>query len=192
MDYEVILDSGETANKCTIAPLSYRSDFCLIPVRGNRVFGPLKSSILLHHEGRCLSLIRKSFGPVQGIASIDCVWRRLDGLIRRIEGQLPLLARIPEGFETAYPRHSAHSIDPAGGLATIEAIFVASAMLGNWDVSLLSEYYFGRKFVELNKNRFIELGVHQASLPEALPTLTLRPRNSMQRRRDRGKFPSAP
>jgi ribosome biogenesis protein Tsr3 len=189
MQYEVILDLGETANKCTIAPLSYRSDFRLMRVQDNcGTLGPLFSSILLHHEGTCLTTVRESMPRIAGIATIDCVWRRLDGLIRRVQGPLPILARIPAGFETAYPRRSEKDFDPEGGLATIEAIFVSAALLGNWDVSLFSEYYFGRKFIEMNKNRFLELGVVQANNQENLPTLSPRTRNSKQRRRDRGKY----
>jgi hypothetical protein len=39
MIYEIILDAGETANKCTIAPLAHRPDFRLFPVFGE---GPLE------------------------------------------------------------------------------------------------------------------------------------------------------
>jgi len=185
MLYEVILDTGETPNKCTIAPLAHRPDFRLFPVKGGGVLGPLISPVLLHHQGRCLTELRNTLGPISGIATVDCVWRRLDDLIGRIKGELPILARIPDGFVTAYPRRSVNNTDPTGGLATIEAIFVAAALLGNWDVSLLSEYYFGRRFVELNSDRFLELGLHQAANPGALPILTPRARNSQQRRRDR-------
>jgi pre-rRNA-processing protein TSR3 len=188
MFYEVVIDSPETANKCTIAPLSDRSDFHLFRVAGSGIFGPLRSSVLLHHEGLCLSKVRESIGAVQGVASIDCVWRRLDDLMRRIEGPLPVLVRIPDGFETAYPRRNKKDLDPTGGLATIEAIFVAAAILGNWDVSLLSKYYFGRQFIELNKNRFLELGLHQIAQPGAWPVLPQLSRNSLQRRRDRGRL----
>ena len=188
MFYEVIIDSSEKANKCTVVPLLYRTDFHLFRVKGSSVLGPLESPILLHHEGECITTIQKTLGKVQGIATIDCVWRRLDGLLRRIADPRPILARIPDGFETAYPRHSVKSIDPAGGLATIEAIFVAGALLGNWDVTLLSEYYFGREFVELNAKRFLELGVSQATQQDALPVRSRQPRNSMQRRRDRKRF----
>jgi pre-rRNA-processing protein TSR3 len=187
MQYEVILDTGETPNKCTIAPLHDRNDFRLIRVQGNRFLGPLTSTFLLHHEGQCLTTIQADL-KVSGIASIDCVWKRLNTLIHRIEGPLPLLVRIPDGFETAYPRQSKKDTDPAGGLATIEAIFVAAALLGNWDASLFSLYYFGRKFIELNAQRFLELGVHQAADTHALPKLAPRDRNSQQRRRDRGRL----
>lgn len=187
MLYEVILDAGETVNKCTIAPLSERSDFRLFHVKGANRLGPLHSPILLHHEGKCLTELRQSLLSLTGLATIDCVWRRLEYLIGRIEGPLPLLARIPDGFVTAYPRKSSLNTDPEGGLATIEAIFVASALLGNWDVSLLSKYYFGRNFVKLNAKRFVDLGIQQASDPDAGPNWLHQSRNSLQRKRDRGK-----
>lgn len=190
MFYEVILDSGETANKCTIAPLSSRSDFRITRVKGPNTFGPMASQILLHHEGKCLTEIKAALAqPIQGIATIDCVWRRLDGLVARIKGDLPALARIPEGFVTAYPRKSTLiDNDPDCGLATIEAIFVASALLDNWDVTLLSEYHFGREFVLLNQRRFVELGVLEARDDSKIPVQAQRRRDSLTRRRDRGKY----
>jgi hypothetical protein len=67
------------------------------------------------------------------------------------------------GFVTAYPRASQIHPDPDGGLATIEALFIASALLGKWDVSLLSRYYFAREFMERNVEAFLEFGVHEAA-----------------------------
>ena len=187
MFYEIILDSGETPNKCTIAPLSYREDFHLFRVKGGGPLGPLSAPILLHHQGECLTTMKSSAAPIPGISSVDCVWRRLDPLLRRVQGTLPKLARIPDGFVTAYPRQNKSNLDPDGGLATIEAIFVAAAILGNWDVTLLSEYHFGRKFVELNRARFLELGITQASQPELQPIWAPRPKTSVQRRVNRGQ-----
>ncbi len=186
MFYEVVIEKSETPNKCTIAPLSNRHDFKLIEIKGPGVFGPLKANVLLHHEGKCLTSFADSKNAIQGIAAIDCVWRRLDQHMTRLTGVLPELARIPEGFVTAYPRKSFHDLDPTDGLATIEAIFIASAMLGNWDVSLLSEYYFGSEFIKLNEKRFCELGLLQVLDKDSLPNFN-RQRNSQQRRRDRGR-----
>jgi hypothetical protein len=134
-----------------------------------------------------LAQARFSLDEVSGIASIDCVWRRLPGLIRRIQGKLPILVKIPDGFVTAYPRRSLKDTDPAGGLATIEAIFVASALLGNWDVSLFSEYYFGRLFLERNQERFLELGVRQVLEPVQWPSFVKKAKDSRQRKEDRGR-----
>jgi pre-rRNA-processing protein TSR3 len=185
MRYEVVLDSGETANKCTIAPLAYRKDFRLIAVTHVLSLGRLNADVLLHHEGECITQLRSKLAGVTGIAGIDCIWRRLPGLLRRVEGDLPILARIPEGFVTAYPRKSEDDSDPPGGLATIEAIFVAAALLGHWDATLLSEYYFGRRFIEMNQTRFLELGVSQAGDPTQWPALNKKIRNSEQRKADR-------
>ncbi|MDZ4677949.1 MAG: hypothetical protein SGI74_10645 [Oligoflexia bacterium] len=187
MFYEVAIEASETANKCTIAPLYYRSDFRLIQIKGPDVFGPLNSSILLHHKGKCLTTVQKTLPQINGIATIDCVWRRLDQFMGRIAGKLPELVRIPDGFETAYPRRSVNNADPTGGLATIEAIFVAAAVLGNWDTSLLAEYYFGAEFIKINEKRFVKLGVTQATDNDLLPKYC-RQRSSMQRRRDRGRY----
>ncbi len=187
MFYEVVIDSQETANKCTIAPLAFRPDFHLFRAKGGTMLGPLQSTLLLHHKGDCLLEVRKGIGEVHGIAAIDCVWSQLNNLSSRIQGALPQLVRIPQGFVTAYPRRSEKNTDPTEGLATIEAIFVVSALLGHWDASLFSHYYFGRQFVELNSSRFLELGIPQAIDPDFLPTLVARPRNSQQRRKDRGR-----
>lgn len=191
MQFEVILDIGETPNKCTIAPLAYRPDFKLFPVKGATQWGPLTSPVLLHHEGECITKLRETLPPVSGIASVDCVWRRLNFLLDRIvvRSNTPPItrARIPEGFVTAYPRVSEFDTDPDGGLATIEAIFTAAALFGNWDVSLLSEYYFGRKYVELNQKRFVECGVAQASDTALWPVMTPRVRNALTRKQGRGK-----
>src|SRR3954470_19894871 len=111
MIYEVILDSGETPNKCTIAPLAGRKDFRILPVRGTGPLGPLTSRILLHHDGACLHELSRDLGPVHGIAAVDCVWPRLPGLIGRIAAPAPIPVRLPEGFVTAYPRKSHSKTD---------------------------------------------------------------------------------
>jgi hypothetical protein len=186
MLYEIVLDHSETANKCTIVPQINRPDFQIFGTKGDGPIGPLSVSVLLHPEGICLTeLGGKLQAPPKGIAAIDCIWRRLGILHSRLEAPLPVLARIPEGFVTAYPRKSEDDSDPASGLATIEAIFTAAALLGHWDETLLSAYFFGPKYVELNRNRFIELGVSEAGDSARSPVYQARPRSAEQRRRDR-------
>jgi hypothetical protein len=94
---------------------------------------------------------------------------------------------VEEGFKTAYPRRSRQNIDPSNGLATIEAIFIAAALLGNWDLTLLAEYYFGQKFIQINRELFLELGI-PPSLINTLSPLSPRFRSSQQRRRSRGRL----
>jgi ribosome biogenesis protein Tsr3 len=187
MRYEVIIHPEETPNKCTIAPLADRFDFNLIRVKGASTLGPLKAQVLLHHEGESLLDLAKKLPEVDGIACVDCAWRHLDRLLMRIEKPLPGMARIPDGFLTAYPRHSRKMTDPSSGLATIEALFVASALLGNWDLSLLSAYHFGQRFIELNAEKFLALGIKEAAQAECRLDQSPKKKNSKQRRLARGK-----
>ena len=189
MRYEVVLDLGETPNKCTIAPLEQRPDFVLFRVSRKREnLGPFTVPLLLHHQGTCLTKIRKAEGSASdlGIGAIDCVWNRLDELISRVTEPLPTFVKIPDGFETAYPRKSSLNTDPDGGLATIEAIFVGAALLGKWDISLFQKYYFGKKFIELNQKLFLDLGVTEARDLSSIPDPLKVSRNSRQRKLDRG------
>ena len=74
---------------------------------------------------------------------------------------LPRLARIPDGFVTAYPRRNKEGNDPEAGLATIEALFIAAAFLGNWDESLLDKYHFQNSFLEINREIFERFGLRK-------------------------------
>ena len=189
MNYEIVLDHGETANKCTIIPLRARPDFRFFPVFGQGALGPLDAPILLHPDGRCLSDIPRAL-PVSALASVDCVWRRLPKILPRLRwvSAPAALAKVPDGFVTAYPRRGMPSADPEGGLATIEALFIAAALLGNWDVSLLSRYYFGRAFVERNAKRFLAFGVTQAGDERQWPPQLHPQRNSHSRNGNRGRL----
>lgn len=124
------------------------------------------------------------------MASVDCVWRRLPKILPRLSwlGEPATLAKIPGGFVTSYPRTGRPLADPEGGLATVEAIFIAAALLGNWDPSLLSRYYFGRGFVERNAKRFTELGVQPAADEAQWPAQLRTQRNSFSRNANRGRL----
>lgn len=157
LTFEVLVDRNENPRKCTVQPLSYRSDFKLRRFGGRAVFGRLEADLLLHIDGE--SLDQMVLGPVQMLAVIDCHWKRCAPIIARIDAPLPRLARIPNGFETAYPRRNMEGKDPEGGLATIEALFIAAAFLGVWDETLLKEYHFAKAFLEMNRAAFVRFGL---------------------------------
>jgi pre-rRNA-processing protein TSR3 len=181
--YEIIVDHGESSNKCTILPLSYRPDFVLL--RGS-TDKPLLSEILLHPDGLPFDELKST--KISTVAAIDCVWRRLTPILNRLGRPLPLAVKIPEEFVTAYPRRSKKSLDPTAGLATIEALFIAAAFLGSWDLTLLKEYFFADRFLELNKAAFRRYDL----IPEGdLSSPVYQPRhmrNSHHRRIARGRF----
>jgi pre-rRNA-processing protein TSR3 len=160
LSYEIVVDHSETANKCTVLPLSYRKDFAIHRFHDNDPSLTLQSHILLHHNGEPLDELDLS--GVRQIAVIDSIWRRLPLIQNSIAAPLPILAKIPFGFKTAYPRRSKIENDlndPSGGLATIEAIFIAAALVGRWDLSLLREYYFADQFIADNIDAFKQYGV---------------------------------
>jgi pre-rRNA-processing protein TSR3 len=54
------------------------------------------------------------------------------------------------GWKTAYPRASKLGSDPANGLASIEALYVAFHILGRSTAGLLDQYRWADQFLEFN------------------------------------------
>lgn len=186
LHYEIMVDHSESSNKCTILPLAYRTDFTIIRGWSEQ---PLRSQILLHPNGPHPTEIRQALSAATSIAAIDCIWRRLEPIMARLSPPLPQLVKIPEEFVTAYPRKSQAGFDPSGGLATIEALFIAAAFTGRWDLSLLREYYFGEQFLTLNDAAFRHYGISPTVPPDNSIYSPVLPRNSHQRRIARGRTP---
>ncbi|MGE3262676.1 MAG: hypothetical protein AB7K68_12920 [Bacteriovoracia bacterium] len=146
--FEILMDKLENPRKCTIHPVGGREDFKIRYFKGNNPIPKFESDCLLHIDGLDLSTLKeKSF---RSIALVDCTWKKVGAALQRVEGNLPTLVRIPEGFTTAYPRKNKQGLDPEGGLATIEALFIAAAFLGMWDESLLEKFHFKDKFLAEN------------------------------------------
>ena len=79
------------------------------------------------------------------ILILDSTWRLLPELEACLEGttrrrSLPLVA-------TAYPRVSRVFDDPPGGLASVEALYLALKILGTDDPSLLDGYHWKETFL---------------------------------------------
>jgi pre-rRNA-processing protein TSR3 len=78
---------------------------------------------------------------------LDATWRLLPRVAQAVEG-LPIRRSIPEGVQTAYPRVGTYFPDPQGGLASVEALYVARALLGDNDPTLLAGYHWKAQFLE--------------------------------------------
>jgi pre-rRNA-processing protein TSR3 len=92
---------------------------------------------------------------------LDSSWRRALKLSLH-----PVLASLEKrslsGFVTAYPRVSKLYPMPSGGLASVEALYVARLLQGREDPSLLDGYYWKAKFMEMN--RFLIKAIRAANL----------------------------
>jgi len=147
--FEVLMDKLENPRKCTVDPIKDHPAILIRRYGGPAPIAKIGADILLHIDGPDLpDLVREK--KVSSIAVIDCIWKRVDFAMKKIEGPLPILTKIPDGFVTAYPRRNKQGLDPDGGLATIEAMFIAAAFCGSWDETLLDKYHFKNAFLETN------------------------------------------
>ena len=77
---------------------------------------------------------------------LDSTWRLLPELRRCVHGTTVRRA-IPDGIVTAYPRDSRVFDDPEGGLASIEALYVALHIFGDDDPTILDGYHWKDEFL---------------------------------------------
>jgi len=77
---------------------------------------------------------------------LDSTWRLLPQLEACLAGAG--LRRTLPSVATAYPRVSKLEQDPLGGLASVEALYLACLLLGKRDYSLLQAYYWRENFMQ--------------------------------------------
>lgn len=123
-------------------PLRVRADFLFWnhPHRGEQ---PLDNYVRLGFGGPVI-------GPEdsgKGLLVLDGTWRWA-ATMEADYTDLPVRS-LPE-IQTAYPRVSKSYDDPAGGLATIEAIWAAYRLMGRETAGLLDEYHWKDEFLRLN------------------------------------------
>jgi pre-rRNA-processing protein TSR3 len=144
MDVLILRDPRESLAKCSLTPLRGHPDLRFVsydPERRVQAGGRL----LLHPEGSELGEADRG----KGLLLVDCSWRRVDKLLRTVDGELE--RRRVSGWRTAYPRHSRTFADPADGLASVEALFAALARLERPRLELLEGYRWRDAFLEHNR-----------------------------------------
>ncbi len=136
----------ESPRKCSLTPLRQRSDLQLRWIHcaiGDIV--EVGEVTLLHPEGEPLSQADAG----RPLLLVDSSWRDLPRVLRSVHGRLHRRA-LPAGLTSAYPRRSNLFQDPAAGLASIEALHAACALLGQRDDTLLHEYRWAEEYLRLN------------------------------------------
>lgn len=141
----IVIHPRERRSKCSVEPLRGQKDFVFwrFPERGPE---PIDGYIRLGMDGPELS----ADDAAHGLLVLDGTWR----LAQKMEpffDELPV--RTLPAWRTAYPRVSKVFNDPMEGLATIEAIFAAHAILGKDTSGLLDSYYWAEQFLALNRDR---------------------------------------
>jgi pre-rRNA-processing protein TSR3 len=159
----IVRDKRENQRKCSIMPLRDRPDLVFLTY-------PLTLSPLIEEKGTGVKQLSnkahelKNYvrlaadGPElcpadcsSGLLLLDGSWRRA-GLMTQSYLHVP--SRALHGFRTAYPRVSKKGTDPANGLASVEALFLAYHILGRSTEGLLDHYRWAQEFLRLNSISF--------------------------------------
>jgi pre-rRNA-processing protein TSR3 len=141
----IIMHPREKVKKCTVAWLKGDPRFTFF--RGPRRPADLSGYVRLALDGPELSAADSH----AGLLVLDGTWKLVDRLAPRVD-EIPT-RRLP-ALQTAYPRTSKVSTDPAGGLATIEAVYAALWILGRDVTRLLARYHWADEFLALNREVF--------------------------------------
>lgn len=138
----VVRHPREQEAKCTIVPLRGRADllFLSYPVAEPP---PLEHYVRLAAEGPPLS----DSDADAGLLLLDGSWRWAGEMTKRF---LDVTPRSLTSYQTAYPRKSKVLNDPANGLATVEALFLAYTILGRPTAGILDSYRWAAEFLRLN------------------------------------------
>ncbi len=136
----IIRHPKERRSKCSLTPLEGREDIAFYKAREGWCFDMTGFTVLAlgapelsaEDAGRPLLLL-------------DSTWRLLPQLEACLCGEG--VRRTLPAVDTAYPRVSKIAEDPHGGLASVEALFLAKLLLGERDDSLLDAYYWREEFI---------------------------------------------
>jgi pre-rRNA-processing protein TSR3 len=143
MDVLILRDPRESARKCSLTPLRGMAGVRFLTWKPGRRFD-VGRRMLLHPAGSEITA-RDAGRP---LLLVDCAWRRVPTLLASVDGQLEP-RRLP-ALATAYPRRSRTFEDPETGLASIEALVAALALLGDPHPELLAGYRWAAEFLARN------------------------------------------
>lgn len=138
----VIRHPKEKRSKCTLTPLEGREDIQYHRAREGWMFDATGYTVL-GLDAPVLSLTDAG----RPLLLLDSTWRLLPQLEDCLAGE-GVRRSLPE-VETAYPRTSKIAKDPMGGLASVEALYLAQLLLGNRDDTLLDGFYWSGEFLAI-------------------------------------------
>jgi pre-rRNA-processing protein TSR3 len=168
MRFLIIQDHKENRRKCTLAPLAALEGFTFVRVaRPPRSGGgdletiELGAGILLELGAPCLTRADRELVTEGSVVLLDSTWARVPQVLRRLRvrsGARLERRSLPGAVVTAYPRVSKLYQDPPCGLASVEAVYAASLVLGEPRPEVLRDYRWGEEFLRRNRLAFASLG----------------------------------
>ena len=138
----------ERLSKCSLEPLRGKEDY---------TFYKAKAGLEVDVAGKVVLAVGapplSQADAGKELVLLDSTWRLLPDLQRCLVGE-PIYRTIPSKFETAYPRVSKIGDNPDGGLASVEALYLAIRLMGEDRPAMLDDYYWRDEFLEKNAHRF--------------------------------------
>lgn len=136
----VIRHPKERRSKCSLTPLEGRADIIFHRARPNWTFDVSAHTILVLGAPEL-----SSADATRPLLLLDSTWRLLPQIESCLvgEGVRRTLPAVP----SAYPRVSKLTQDPLGGLASVEALFLAKQLFGQRDETLLAHYHWRAEFL---------------------------------------------
>lgn len=131
----------ERKSKCSLEPLRGRPDLRFLTCRPDFQL-PADGFLLLEVGAPVLTPADAGFP----LLLLDSTWRLLPKLQQVLTGT-PRRRSLPPDVQTAYPRQSKLSPDPADGLASVEALFLARRLQGRSTSGLLEAYPWRNAFL---------------------------------------------
>jgi pre-rRNA-processing protein TSR3 len=142
----VIRHPKERISKCSLRFLHDREEMTFLRGKPGMQFDAT-GFILLAVDAPALTIADAD----QPLLLLDSTWRWLPQLKACLTGT-PIERSIPGNLRTAYPRVSKIYDDPAAGLASIEALYVARKLLGDEDPDVLDGYHWKDDFLRIVAN----------------------------------------
>jgi pre-rRNA-processing protein TSR3 len=139
----IVVHPKERRSKCTILPLRGTPGLRFARSTSERATGPLEGYLRLDVDAPPLTAADAD----RGLLLLDGTWRWVEDLAVPF-GHLE--TRSIQGVHTAYPRGSSIGELPDGGLATVEALYVAHRILGRSTSGLLDHYHWAPDFLAVN------------------------------------------
>lgn len=143
VDILIVRDPKEPSSKCSLTPLRGLPGVRFVSLRGG-VAVAAGRRVWLHPDGEPLGAADRG----SDLLLIDCAWRKLPRLSKAVSGEL-IPRRLP-ALITAYPRRSKVARDPDQGLASVEALYAAVALLEGPRMELLAKYRWADQFLAAN------------------------------------------
>ena len=137
----IIRHPKEKRSKCSLTPLEGREDLRFCKAREGWEFDA-SGYIVLGLDAPVLS----EEDAARPLLLLDSTWRLLPQLERCLKREG--VRRTLPPVATAYPRVSKIADDPLGGLASVEALYLARLLIGCRQDELLDAYYWKDRFMD--------------------------------------------